>query len=111
MQRLAVELDKVKKQVPDAIRHAWCMIVTVSETNDIHAFKLAITDDSLFTILKDDSRSRLQETKITAESMLPGGPYDLWHEGETLRRDVDLVDGRRVVADKRLGDGLRDSRL
>jgi hypothetical protein len=26
-------------------------------------------------------------------------------------RDVDLMDGRRVVADKRLGDDLRDSRL
>ena len=91
MQRLTVELEKAKKLVPDAIRQAWCMIVTVSETNEIQAFKLAITDDPLFTVLKGDSRSRLQETKITAESLLPDGPYDLWREGEILRRVKDLA--------------------
>lgn len=71
MQRLTVELEKAKKLVPDAIRQAWCMIVTVSETNDVHAFKLGITDDPLFMTLKSDPRSRMQETKITAESLLP----------------------------------------
>lgn len=91
MQRLTVELEKAKKLVPDAIRQAWCMIVTVSETNDVHAFKLGITDDALFTTLKGDPRSRLQETKITAESLLPGGPYDLWQEGDKLRRVKDLA--------------------
>jgi hypothetical protein len=91
MQRLTVEMEKAKKLVPDAIRQAWCMMVTVSEANDIQAFKLGITDDSLFTTLKNDSRSRLQETKITAESLLPGGPYDLWKEGESVRRVKDLA--------------------
>jgi hypothetical protein len=91
MQRLTVELEKAKKMVPDAIRQAWCMIVTVSESNDVQAFKLNITDDPLFTTLKADPRSRLQETKITAESLLPEGPYDLWKKGETLRRVKDLA--------------------
>jgi len=91
MQRLTVELEKAKKLVPDAIRQAWCMMVTVSETNDVQAFKLGITDDSLFTTLKSDPRSRLQETKITAESLLPDGPYDLWQKGDTLRRVKDLA--------------------
>src|ERR1051325_324386 len=91
MQRLTVELEKAKKLVPDAIRQAWCMMVTVSETNDVQAFKLGITDDSLFTTLKGDPRSRLQETKITAESLLPDSPYDLWKEGDTLRRGKDLA--------------------
>jgi hypothetical protein len=91
MQRLTVELEKAKKLVPDAIRQAWCMMVTVSETNDVQAFKLGITDDSLFTTLKGDPRSRLQETKITAESLLPDSPYDLWKEGDTLRRVKDLA--------------------
>jgi hypothetical protein len=91
MQRLTVELEKAKKLVPDAIRQAWCMMVTVSETNDVQAFKLSITDDSLFTTLKGDPRSRLQETKITAESLLPDGPYDLWQEGDKLRRVKDLA--------------------
>jgi hypothetical protein len=91
MQRLAVEMDKARKVVPDAIRQAWCMMVTVSEANDIQAVKLGVTDESLFITLKSDPRSRLQETKITAESLLPGGPYDLWKEGETLRRVKDLA--------------------
>jgi hypothetical protein len=91
MQRLTVELEKAKKVVPDAIRQAWCMMVTVSEANDIQAFKLGVTDESLFVTLKGDPRSRLQETKITAESLLPDGPYDLWKEGETLRRVKDLA--------------------
>ena len=91
MQRLTVELEKAKKLVPDAIRQAWCMIVTVSESNDVQAFKLGITDESLFTNLKSDPRSRLQETKITAEALLPGGPYDLWQEGDKFRRVKDLA--------------------
>ena len=90
MQRLTVELEKAKKLVPDAIRQAWCMMVTVSESNDVQAFKLGITDDPLFMTLKSDPRSRMQETKITAESLLPDGPYDLWKAGDTLRRVKDL---------------------
>jgi len=91
MQRLTVEMEKAKKIVPDAIRQAWCMMVTVSEANDIQAVKLGVTDESLFMSLKSDPRSRLQETKITAEALLPDGPYDLWKEGETLRRVKDLA--------------------
>lgn len=90
MQRLTVEMEKAKKQVPDAVRQAWCMVVTVSETNDIQCFKLGVTDEPFFASLKADNRSRLQETKITAESLLPGGPYDLWQQGDTLRRIKDL---------------------
>ena len=33
----------------------------------------------------------LQDTAITAEALLPGGPYSLWHEGETTRRVKDLA--------------------
>lgn len=90
-QRLFVEMDKAKKLVPDAIRQAWCMMVTVSEANDIQAFKLNLADEPLFTTMKTDPRSRLQETKITAESLLPDGPYDLWKEGEAFRRVKDLT--------------------
>lgn len=91
MQRLTVEVEKAKKLVPDAIRQAWCMIVTVSDANDIQAFKLSITDEPLFVTLKGDPRSRVQETKITAEALLPDGPYDLWQKGDTVRRVKDLA--------------------
>lgn len=91
MQRLYVEMEKAKKLVPDAIRQAWCIMVTVSEANEIQAFKLSLADEPLFTTMKNDPRSRLQETKITAESLLPDGPYDLWKEGESFRRVKDLA--------------------
>ena len=65
--------------------------MTVNESNDIHAFKIVVTDEPLFTIIKADKRSRIQETAISAEAMMPGGPYDLWREEEPSRRVKDLV--------------------
>ena len=41
--------------------------------------------------IKEDKRSRVQDTAITAEALLPDGPYDLWKEGETSRRVKDLA--------------------
>ena len=66
-------------------------MVTVKESNDIHAFKVVVTDEPLFTIIKADRRSRIQETPINSEAMMPGGPYDLWREEEESRRVKDLV--------------------
>ena len=47
----------------------------------------------LFTRIKEDKdkRARIQETAISAEALLPDGPYDLWREGEKSRRLKDLV--------------------
>ena len=36
-------------------------------------------------------RSRIQETAVSYEALLPEGPYDLWRSGETSRRVKDLV--------------------
>src|SRR5260370_20779834 len=46
----------------------------------------------LLNIIKKDTRSRIQETPVTAEALLPGGPYDLWRAGETAHRLKDLVE-------------------
>ena len=51
-----------------------------------------ITEEPLFTIIKADRRARIQETAISSEAMMPGGPYDLWGEDESSRRVKDLVD-------------------
>jgi len=91
MQTLALYIDKAKGRVPDSIRQAYCIVVTVSETNDDQAFKVTVSDDPHFVTIKADRRSRIQDTAITAEAMLPGGPYNLWHEGETTRRVKDLA--------------------
>lgn len=90
MQTLSINLDKSKGRIPDTIRQAYCIVVTVSDKNDAQAFKINVLDESHFTIIKNDPRSRVQDSSISAEALLPGGPYDLWRAGETSRRVKDL---------------------
>ena len=90
-QTLLRETDTARNRIPGAVKHAYSIVVTVNESNEIHAFKVVVTDEPLFTTIKADKRSRIQETAISAEAMLPGGPYDLWREGEQSRRVKDLV--------------------
>ena len=86
MGTLNVHVDKAKSRIKETIRQAYCIVVTVSEKNDIQAFKITVTDEPHFNTIKNDRRSRLQDTAITAEALLPGGPYDLWKPEETARR-------------------------
>lgn len=90
-QMLSTETGAAKSRIPEAIKQAYSVVVAVCETNDVQAFKVTITDEPLFTIVKADKRARIQETAISAEAILPGGPYDLWHPGEQSRRVKDLV--------------------
>jgi hypothetical protein len=90
MQTLSINIDKSKGRVPDTIRQAYCIVVTVSDKDEAQAFKINVVDEPHFTIIKNDPRSRVQDSSISAEALLPGGPYDLWREGETSRRVKDL---------------------
>ena len=91
-QMLLRETDTARMRIPGAVKQAYSIVVTVSQNDEIHAFRVVVTDDDpLFTTLKNDKRSRIQETAISAEAMLPGGPYDLWREDEPSRRVRDLV--------------------
>ena len=90
MQTLAINIDKAKGRIPEAIKQAYCIVVTVSEKNEVQAFKINVTDEPHFNTIKNDSRSRVQDSAITAEALLPDGPYNLWREGETSRRVKDL---------------------
>jgi hypothetical protein len=91
MQTLAMNVEKAKGRVPEAIRQAYCIVVTVSDKNEDQAFKITVTDEPHFTTIKADKRARIQDTAITAEALLPDGPYDLWKKGETSRRVKDLA--------------------
>lgn len=88
---LSAYVDDAKKRIPDAVRQAYCLVVTLSEKNEIQAFKLTVGAEPLFSLVKADPRSRIQDTAVSAEALLPEGPYSLWHEGETARRVKDLV--------------------
>lgn len=89
-QMLAASLEVARKSIPEAIRQGYSIVVTVSEKNEIQAFKVTIGGDPLFKTIKDNPLSRIQDTAVSAEALLPGGPYDLWREGETARRLKDL---------------------
>lgn len=88
---LATWTEQARKRIPDAVRQAWSIVVTVNEQNDVHAFKVTVGSEPLFSTIKTDKRARIQDTAISAEAMLPGGPYDLWRENEPSRRVKDLV--------------------
>jgi len=87
---LRINIDKAKARIPDAIRQAYSIVCTVSERNELQAFKITIIDETHFVIIKNDKRSRLTESAITADALLPDGPYNLWRPGETARRVKDL---------------------
>lgn len=91
MQTLAMNIEKAKNRVPEAIRQAYSTVVTISDKNDIQAFKITVTDEPHFSTIKADKRARIQDSAITAEALLPGGPYDLWKEGDKSRRVKDLA--------------------
>jgi Protein of unknown function (DUF499) len=90
-QTLRINIDKAKGRVPDSIRQAYSIVVTVSEKDDAQAFKITVTDEPHFNVIKNDKRARIQDTAITAEAILPDGPYNLWRAGETSRRVKDLA--------------------
>ena len=89
--RLTTYLADAKNRVPEAIRQAYCIVVTMNDKGDIHAFKITVESGPLFTTIKNDRRARIQDTAIEADALLPGGPFDLWRGGETERRVRDLA--------------------
>lgn len=91
LQTLKINIDKAKARVPEAIRQAYCIVVTVSDKDEAQAFKITLTEDAHFETIKKDSRSRVQDKAVTAEALLPNGPYNLWKGGETTRRVKDLA--------------------
>ncbi len=91
LQTLKINIDKAKAKMPEAIRQAYCIVVTVSDKDDVQAFKISVADEAHFETIKKDPRSRVQDTAITADALLPSGPYDLWKGAETSRRVKDLA--------------------
>ena len=90
-QMLARETAAAARQVPQAIRQAWSIVVTVNDSDAVHAFKVTVADDPLFATVKAERRARIQETAVSAGALMPGGPWDLWREDEESRRVKDLV--------------------
>jgi len=90
-QSLDTYISTALARVTDTILQAYSIVVTVSEENQAQAFKVQAAGTPLFGVIKGDKRSRIQETAISPDAMLPGGPYDLWRESEDARWVKDLV--------------------
>ena len=84
-ERLRKRLSEARQRVPDTIRAAWCIVVSVNEEGQVQAFKLPGDGGPLFAQIKADARSRIKETAVDAEALLPDGPYDLWQENDEAR--------------------------
>ncbi len=89
--RLQGNTEKSRSEILEAIKNAYSVVVTQSSAGDIQAFKISPSDEPLFVTIKRDSRSRIEDNPVSADALLPGGPYDLWRPGETARRIKDLV--------------------
>lgn len=89
--RLDRSLKKGRERIPDVVRQAYCIVVALGAEGQSQAFKLPGAVGKLFLEIKGDERSRIQETAVDAEALLPDGPWDLWREGEDSRLVKDLA--------------------
>jgi len=109
-ERLRKRLEEARRRVPDTIRAAWCVVVTLSEAGEAQAFRLPADSGPLFAQIKADERSRIKETAVDAEALvrnavgvaaeeglvwLRNGPTSLWNE--PVPEDV-LTDGAQLRA-------------
>jgi hypothetical protein len=92
-QTLLANISRARAKIADQIQQAYCIVVTVSDQNEIQAFKIAVDGGPLFTRIKEDKdkRARIRDSPVSADALLPDGPYDLWREGEKSRRLKHLV--------------------
>jgi len=88
---LSAEVSGARSRITEQLQQAYSIVVTVSDKNEVQAFKITVDGGPLFAKIKDDGRARIQDSAVSADALLPEGPYDLWRQGETSRRLKDLV--------------------
>lgn len=92
LQRLKQYQSEVRQELPGLVAQTYSIVVSMGKDGTPSAFKLTVDSRRpLFEQIKQDNRARIQETAVSAEAILPGGPYDLWRAGDTARRLKDLV--------------------
>jgi hypothetical protein len=76
---------RTQSSVAEAIRQAYTIAVALSNKNAVTAYKLTPANEPLFNTIKADKRIGLTDKPVNAQALLPGGPYNLWREGESER--------------------------
>lgn len=89
--RLESNLRATRGEMVSQIVMAYSIAVTLNDANDVAAYRINVDNDPLFHKLMSDKRLRIESTAVNAEALLPGGPYDLWAQGEKSRYVKDLV--------------------
>lgn len=89
--RLTTNLKTTRAEVVTMVLLAYCVAVTVNDTNAVAAYRINVDNEPLFPKLIADKRLRIETSAANAEALLPGGPYDLWGTGDTARYVKDLV--------------------
>ncbi|PQV52187.1 sigma-54 interacting transcriptional regulator [Paraburkholderia sp. BL21I4N1] len=89
--RLEGNLRAARGEMVSQIVMAYCIAVTVNDSNDVAAYRINVDNDPLFAKMAADKRLRIESTAVNAEALLPGGPFDLWAAGDKARFVKDLV--------------------
>jgi hypothetical protein len=89
--RLEGNIRAARGEMVSQIVMAYCMAMTVNDSNDVAAYRINVDNDPLFTKMVADKRLRIESTAVNAEALLPGGPFDLWSAGDKARFVKDLV--------------------
>ena len=89
--QLQAKLQAAKQAVPGLLRQAYCIGVTMAAHQQPVAFRLTVSDGPLFDAVKAHTEARIMDATLDADALLPGGPYPLWHEGDTRQRVKVLV--------------------
>jgi hypothetical protein len=91
MTRLKQNLEEARAAVGSAVVLAYSIAVTVDDKNKVAAYRIGVDNEPFFSKLLADKRLRIQTTAVNAAALLPGGPYDLWGQGDTARYVKDLI--------------------
>ena len=83
-----------RKDIADALRQAYCIVVTRAADDSVQAFKVTVDPSKpLFTTIKEDPKSRITDVALAPDALLPGSGsgFDLWREDEDRRRVKTIV--------------------
>ena len=89
---LRTSLEGAGRDIAGAMRQAYCIVVTRAADDSVHAFKVTVDEKKpLFTTIKEDKKSRIEDVTLAPDLLLPGGQYDLWRADEERRRVKTIV--------------------
>lgn len=89
--RLQTNIAAARGAIMPQIVMAYSVAVTVNDANEIAAYRIPVDNEPLFQRILAHDRLRIERTAINAEALLPGGPYDLWVDGDKARFVKNLV--------------------